>query len=127
MHITREAPPQGSELVTVQYKNSVNGESRGVFIEDGLVVYVTMYHKNIGSTGKSKVIHRYLPREVGELVVYYLWFALLFWTRIKHAASGQSIKTSAFIWELEREKEWARPQHKRRRLDAHLQGSSSRS
>jgi hypothetical protein len=33
---------------------------------------MTAYHKGIGASGKEKVIHRYLPRAVGELVVYYL-------------------------------------------------------
>ena len=43
-----------------------------MFIEDGLMVYVTIYYKGIGASGKAKIIHRYLPREVGELFFYYL-------------------------------------------------------
>ena len=70
--MTGGAPPRGSELVTIKYKNSTNGDSRGIFIKDGLVVFVTKYHKNIGQTSKGKVIHRYMPREIGELVVFYL-------------------------------------------------------
>lgn len=49
-----------------------NGQSRGVFVEDGLMVYVTMYYKGIGHAGTAKVIHCYLPQEVGELLFYYL-------------------------------------------------------
>jgi hypothetical protein len=52
-----------------------NRDSWGTNIEDSYVRVTTTYYKNIGQTGKSKVIYRYLPREVGELVVYYLWFA----------------------------------------------------
>jgi hypothetical protein len=63
--MTGGQPARGTEVVTVQYMNSPNGESRGVFIEDGLMVYVTMYHKGIGASAKAKIIHRYLPREVG--------------------------------------------------------------
>jgi hypothetical protein len=77
--MTGGGPPRGLELVTVKYKNSANGDSWGIGIEDGAVVVTTKYYKNIGQTGKGKVIHRYLPREVGELVVYYLWFASPFW------------------------------------------------
>lgn len=58
VHMTSGLPCRGSELVTIQYKNSANGDSRGVFIEGGLVAVVTAYDKNIGSSGKSKVIHR---------------------------------------------------------------------
>jgi len=119
VHMTGGMPARGTELVSVQYKNSANGDTRGIFIEDGLVAYVTAYHKNVGSTGKSKVIHRYLPREVGELVVYYLWFVLPFWERMESAASGKPVTGSAYIWEPEPEKEWTMPrrERKRRRLD----------
>jgi hypothetical protein len=86
-----------------------------------LVVYVTAYHKNIGSTGKSKVIHRYVPREVGELLVYYLWIALPFWIQLEGVV-GEPVQASAYIWEPEPEKEWLMPQRKRRRTD----GSSPR-
>jgi hypothetical protein len=72
VHITGGGPLRGLELVTVTYKNSANGDSWGTNIEDGYVRVTTTYHKNIRQTGKSKVIYRYLLREVGELVVYYL-------------------------------------------------------
>ena len=117
VHMTGGLPPRGTELVTVQYKNSPNGDSRGIFIEDGLVVYMTAYHKNIGSTGNSKIIHRYLPREVGELMVYYLWLVLPFWESVESAFCGTPIKRSPFIWEPEKEVEWAKPERKRRRVE----------
>lgn len=72
VHMTGGAPPRGSELVSIKFKNSANSDSRGIFIEDSVVCFVTRYHKNIGQTGTGKVIHRYVPREVGELVVFYL-------------------------------------------------------
>lgn len=48
--------------MSVQYRNSTNGDSRRVFVKGGPVVIVTTYHENIGLTAKPKVIHRYLPR-----------------------------------------------------------------
>ena len=59
-------------MVTVQYKNGADGDVRGLFVEDGSVVFVTMYNKTMGMSAKAKVIYRYLPREVGELAVYYV-------------------------------------------------------
>jgi sulfur relay (sulfurtransferase) DsrC/TusE family protein len=41
-----------------------------VFIEDGMVVFVTQYYKGYNVSSNVKIIHRYLPREVGELVVW---------------------------------------------------------
>jgi hypothetical protein len=51
---------------------------RNVSVEDGLVAIVTSYHKGYTCTGTTKIIHRYLPREISELVVYYLWLILPF-------------------------------------------------
>jgi hypothetical protein len=35
------------ELVTVKFKNSANGDSQGIGIEDGAVRVTTKYYKNI--------------------------------------------------------------------------------
>jgi superfamily II DNA helicase RecQ len=115
VHMTGGAPPRGTELVTVKHSNTANGDSRGIFIEDGLVVFVTKYHKNVGQTGKGKVIHRYLPREVGELVVFYLWFARPFWQQVEGAVQGRAVDVSAYVWEPEPEQRWQQPERKRKR------------
>jgi hypothetical protein len=57
VHMIGGAPPRGTELVLIKYRNSANGDSRGIFIEDGAVVFVTKYYKNVGQTGKGKVIY----------------------------------------------------------------------
>ncbi|KAH5617489.1 hypothetical protein HBI23_255720 [Parastagonospora nodorum] len=109
VHMTGGAPPRGSELVAVQYKNSANGDSRGIFIEDGAVVFVTKYHKNIGQTGQGKVIHRYVPREVGELVVFYLWFIMPFWRQVCRSSGVGDVDRSGYVWEPQPETSWERP------------------
>lgn len=117
MHMTGGQPARGSEVVTVQYRNSANGESRGVFVEDGLMVYVTMYHKNIGASAKAKVIHRYLPREVGTVLFYYLWMVVPFWRKLAGAAHSRAIQeASPFIWEPKKERPWAKPQRVKRKI-----------
>jgi hypothetical protein len=99
VHMTGGGPPRGTELVLIKYKNSANGDSCRIFIEDGAVVFVTKYYKNIRQTGKGKVIHQYVPREVGELVVYYLWFASLFWRQINGAVRGKAVDRGEYVWE----------------------------
>lgn len=47
-------------------------------MEDGLLVFATQHHSNMYIEDDVKAIHRYVPREVGELVVLYLWLALPF-------------------------------------------------
>ena len=78
MHMTGGQPARGTEILSVRHRNTVEGGHRNLFIEDGLVVFVTKYHKGFQMSGDVKIIHRYLPREVGELVVWYLWLVLPF-------------------------------------------------
>ena len=73
VHMTGGGPGRGTEILTVRHRNDSTGEGRGVFIDGGLVDIVVGYHKGYGFSAKSKIIHRFLPREVSELVVYYLW------------------------------------------------------
>lgn len=82
MHITGGQPARGTELLSVRHCNTWKGSHRNVFIEDGAVVFVTEYHKGYALSGDVKVIHRYLPKEVGALLVWYLWLVRPFEQRI---------------------------------------------
>jgi hypothetical protein len=62
-----------------------------------MMAFVTTYHKNYQQTGKMKIIHRYLPREVGELLFRYLWLVLPFWQAIE-SVTQQADRLSPFIW-----------------------------
>ncbi|CAE7016508.1 Telomere-associated helicase [Pyrenophora teres f. teres] len=90
MHMTGGQPARGPELLSVRHSNTVQGGHRNIFIEDGIVVFVTRYHKGYKVSGDVKIIHRYLPREVGELVVWYMWLVLPFQQRLE-----------ALVWEKE--------------------------
>jgi RecQ family ATP-dependent DNA helicase len=90
MHIAGGQPARGPEILSVRHSNTVKGGHRNIFIEDGMVVFVTRYHKGYNVSGDVKIIHRYLPREVGELVVWYLWLVLPFQQRLE-----------ALVWEKE--------------------------
>jgi superfamily II DNA helicase RecQ len=73
MHMTGGQPARGPEILSIRTRNTAAGKLRNVFIEDGLVVFVTLYHKGYEMSAQEKIVHRYLPREVGELLVRYLW------------------------------------------------------
>ncbi|EDN04941.1 conserved hypothetical protein [Histoplasma mississippiense (nom. inval.)] len=83
VHVTAGQPARAPELLSVRPINTENGGHRNIFIEDGMVVFVTRYHKGFHASNDIKVIHRYLPREVGELVVWYLWLVLPFAQRLQ--------------------------------------------
>jgi hypothetical protein len=67
---------RGTELISLRYLNLTF--HRNVFVEHRLVAIVTSYHKGYSSQGSTKIIQRYLPRTVSELLIYYLWLVIPF-------------------------------------------------
>ena len=98
IHLTGGGPGRGTEILTVRYRNDSTGEGRGVFVDGGLVDIVVGYHKGYGYSAKSKIIHRFLPREVSELVVYYLWLVQPFVEILQMYRDGQK-DFGAWLWE----------------------------
>lgn len=99
VHLTGGQPARGTELLTLRWRNSARCETRNIFMENGLVSFVTSYHKNYAATNSTKIIHRYLPSEVGELLVYYLWLVLPFMEQL-HILSELpgSSDLGSFLW-----------------------------
>jgi hypothetical protein len=60
-------PARGTELFSLQLRNTIYGLRRNIFLENGLVSFVTCYHKGYNISGSTKIIHRYLPEAVSEL------------------------------------------------------------
>lgn len=97
MHTTGGQPSRAPELMSVRYCNTHTGGRRNVFIKEGHVAFVTAYHKGYSFDGSTKIIHRYLPREVGELLVWYLWSARPFEEQLLVGHHG--VRTShGYIW-----------------------------
>jgi hypothetical protein len=72
---------------------------RNIFIEHGLVSFVTSYHKNYSASSTTKLIHRYLPPEVGELLVYYLWLVVPFVEQLQILTPLQGLgAVGSFLW-----------------------------
>jgi hypothetical protein len=100
MHISGGQPARGPELISVRHSNTVQGGYRKVLIEDGMVVFVTRYHKGYNVSGDVKIIHRYLPSKVGKLVVWYLWLVLPFQQRLE-ALVWEKEASSSHMWPAE--------------------------
>lgn len=81
-------PARAPEILGIRIRNTVNGGLRNIFVHDGMAYFVTSYYKNYRSLGQAKVIHRYAPREVGELLVWYLWLVLPFWQQVQGILKG---------------------------------------
>lgn len=73
VHLSAGAPARATELLSIRYTNGVVARNqRGVFVDNGTVSFVAAYHKGISASQKAKIIHRYVAREVGELVIQFL-------------------------------------------------------
>lgn len=81
VHMTAGQPARAPELLSLRHRNTETGR-RNVFVADGLVSFVSRYHKGFYLRNDSKLIHRFVPRVVGTLVVRYLWLVLPFANRI---------------------------------------------
>lgn len=49
-------------------------------------------------TGSTKIIYRYLPQEIGELLVYYLWLVRPFTEKLRLLAFDDQSPPSPFLW-----------------------------
>jgi hypothetical protein len=98
IHVTGGQPPRGTELIGLQHSNTAQGQHRGIFVKEGLISTVTSYHKGYNITGTTNIIHRYLPEQVSELLVYYLWLILPFWQQLDILVYKRKDPPSTFLW-----------------------------
>jgi hypothetical protein len=84
----------------LQYCNAADNLRRNIFLENGLVSFVTFYHKGYSIEGCAKIIHRFLPAHISRLVVYYLWLVLPFSNQLRLLALDQPViaTLSTFLW-----------------------------
>jgi hypothetical protein len=72
VHFSSGEPARLTELLSVQVENSVNNEGRNLFLYDGHVAMVPRYHKGYNRDKSLKLIYRFLPKEVGAMLVHYI-------------------------------------------------------
>ncbi|KAH3516571.1 hypothetical protein KXV64_007585 [Aspergillus fumigatus] len=91
VHVTAGQPARAPELLSIQHTNTVNSRRRNIYIEDGMVTFATAYHKGFHVSNDVKIIHQYVPREVGELVIWYMWLVVPF---INQMSAWQASQTT---------------------------------
>ncbi|KAN0087412.1 hypothetical protein V8E54_001100, partial [Elaphomyces granulatus] len=96
-HVAGGQPARGPELLSVRHTNTPGGGHRNIFVEDGYVVLATRHHKGYKATMNVRIIHRYQPREVGELIIWYLWLVLPFQRIMEHESEGRG-HLSNHLW-----------------------------
>ena len=69
IYIVGGQPSRAPELLSLQYINIETNQRRNIFIENRIVMLVSVYYKKFYASNNIKIIYRYVPREVGELIV----------------------------------------------------------
>ncbi|KAK6428171.1 hypothetical protein LTR95_015687, partial [Oleoguttula sp. CCFEE 5521] len=79
VHVSAGAPARASELISIQHQNRPQaGSQRRIFIDNGMAAFITGYHKGYKMGHRVRIVHRYVPREVREVVANYLRLMELF-------------------------------------------------
>ena len=97
IHVTGGAPPRGTELVNITLENPTSC-IRNIFIENGYVHIRTIYTKTMVQRSQFKPVSRFLPQEVGQLVIYYAWLILPFWRSVKGMSTVGETIPSPFLF-----------------------------
>lgn len=102
-HFTGGQPSRGEEITGLRLANGINRD-RNIFIIDGEVVLVTQYHKSLAHFDSPKVIPRFLPARVAQLVIVYMIYIRPLtdrWEADRWARHGTMHPPSDFIWHTE--------------------------
>lgn len=97
MHMVSGQPARATEILTVRVENTANGGPRNIFASHGQMCFVTAYHKNFQQSDQVKIIHQFMPPEVGELLVWYIWLVLPFWQNVQGMIKRSTFR-SAYVW-----------------------------
>lgn len=71
VHLTGGQPARGPEITSLRFKNGFL-QDRNVFVMSGQMTTVTRYHKSQSQWDTPKVIPRFLPWKVGQLLVVFI-------------------------------------------------------
>lgn len=100
IHMASGQPSRGEEINGLRLVNGITRD-RSVFVIDGEVVLITQYHKSLAHFDSPKVIPRFLPSRIGQLLVMYMIFIRPLidkWEAEQWAQEGKMQLCSDFIW-----------------------------
>ena len=80
--------PRSTELFSLECDNGP-GSLRGLYVQNGSLLYVTRHNKSRQTTNREFQVARYLPREAGEILFYYLVYVRRFAEMLRRRCWGQ--------------------------------------
>lgn len=98
VHIEQGQPGRGSEITTMRFRNGVL-QDRNIFIVSGAVMTVVRYHKSQSQWDKPKVVPRFLPPQLGQIMALYLCYLQPFQEYLVVQVLGGGL--SDYVWSNE--------------------------
>ncbi|MCJ1279694.1 hypothetical protein MMC21_007518 [Puttea exsequens] len=92
-------PARGTELLSLRFNNTQIGGCRNIFLVNEQFSFITLYHKGFAMGGTTKLVHRFLPVELNQILVQYLVLVRPFedhLAQLLHYNPGRL--RSAFLW-----------------------------
>ena len=104
MHLTGGLPGRAPEILSLRHCN--DEQPRNIMIHDGQVMFITGYHKMMYAAG-SRLVCRFLPAVVGDMVVTYLSMVLPFARHLETIQGRRPARSFLFeggrgLWKDER-------------------------
>ena len=96
-HILGGQPPRGCELLRLRITQTAESD-RNLFLLNGQVMMVLRYHKGQAKSGMEKIIPRFVPAQVGKLVLCYLYFVRPFIVMIQRILRIVPCGMSSLMW-----------------------------
>src|SRR5439155_12527113 len=105
-HVSAKQPVRGTEILGARHQNGFL-QDRNIYITDGRVVMITRYHKSQSQFDMPKVISRFLPWRVGQLMVVYLGYVRPFVEHLTVQVHGSGFSDHVWAdsrgpWEIDR-------------------------
>jgi len=95
VHVSAGQPARGTEILGLRHQNGFL-QDRNVYVMDGRVVMITRYHKSQSQYDTPKIIPRFLPWRVGQLMAVYLGYVQRFMEHL--TVQVQGLGWSDHVW-----------------------------
>lgn len=97
IYMTAGQPPRRKELLSCTWMNQIAG-TRSLYIHKGNLAVVTSYHKGQTRSGLSKHIPRFLPTQLRNMMMAYLYYIRPFAVLCEETLEKQSVYRSPLLW-----------------------------
>jgi superfamily II DNA or RNA helicase len=95
VHVTSGQPGRGSEITTIRHCNGLL-QDRNIFVVDGAIMTVVRYHKSQSQLDRPKIVPRFLPPSLGQIMALYLGYLRPFREYLTVQVLGGGL--SDYIW-----------------------------